>query len=187
MEEQANNSLNFMAISNSGMKIVHTLLRNQNFLKLSRLMVEYPTSQYCRMEELLMDAISSGGSQDGLFVLTPSVEAVALEKRVYIHFFPYKPASKIGISLADGVHASYYAMNIFVPNDYALIEDGTQWRSFAIFNEVSKSIHGKRITGIGQVQIVDWESLTVKNNPSFSSLSCVIGVNHATAHQAFEI
>ena len=186
MIEQTAKSL-FMAINNSGMKIIHTLLQNQDFLKLSRLMEEYPTAQYCRMEELLMDAISSSGTQDGLFVLTPSVEAVALEKRVYIHFFPFKPASKIGINLADGTHATYYAMNIFTPNDYALIEDGTQWRSFAILDEVYKTLHGKRVTGVGQTQIVDWESLTVKNNPAFSSLSCVIGVNHVTPHQALEI
>lgn len=183
---EQNTGLNLQAVNNSGMKIIHTLLKNQNFLKLSRLMEDQPTSQYCRMEELLADVISDGGKQDGLFVLSPSVESVALEKRVYIHFYPLKPASKIGIDLSQPVHATYYAMNIFMPNDYALIESGTEWRALMILNEVSNSIHAKHITGIGKVQIVDWEFMTVKNNPAFSSLSCIIGVNHATTHTAFE-
>ena len=36
------NGLNFLAISNSGMKIVHELSKHADFLKLSRLMTDEP-------------------------------------------------------------------------------------------------------------------------------------------------
>lgn len=185
MPLENNTALNFEAINNSGFKIIYELSKNKNFLKLSRLMIDNPLGSMARMEELVADLISEQGKQDGLFVLTPAVEPVALEKRVYINFFPYSPLGRDGIELDKGIHKTLYTMNIFIPNDYSLIEDSTSWRGLAIMNEISKSIHAKHLTGIGKVAILDWENMLVKNNNSFSVISVTIGVNHATTHQAF--
>lgn len=178
--------LNFNAISNSGMKIIYELSKNRDFLKLSRLMIDDPLSSHVRMEELVADLISEQGRQDGLFVLTPAVDPVALEKRIYINFFPFSPSDRYGVSLSKGVQQTQYTMNIFIPNDYSLIEDSTAWRGIAILHEIAKTLHAKHLTGIGKVAIIDWEQMLVKNNSSFSVITVQIGVNHATVHQAFE-
>lgn len=187
MEElKERNGLNFLAINNSGMKIIHTLSKNREFLQLARLMTDEPLRKSVRMEELLSDLISECGKQNGLFILTPAVETVALEKRVYINFFPYAPAGRNGIELGKSVQATYYTMNIFVPNDYSLVNCGTAWRGLLILDEIGKVIHNAHLTGVGKVAILDWEQALVKNNNTFTCITVTIGVNHATTSKAFE-
>lgn len=180
------NGLNFLAISNSGMKIVHELSKHADFLKLSRLMTDEPLKKSVRMEELMSDLISESGDQNGLFILTPAVETVALEKRVYINFFPFAPVGKQGVNTDKSIQQTLYTMNIFVPNDYALINCGTAWRGMLILDEISKIIDRKHLTGVGKVVLLDWEQALVKNNNSFTCISVTIGVNHAAASKAFE-
>lgn len=180
------NGLNFNLVNNSGMKLIHTLTRNLDFLKLSKFLVDSPISKYARYEELAVDLISDSGTQNGLFILTTSVEPVLLETKVYIQFFPYKPFARDGLDIGRSTQTTAYALNLYVPNDYALIEQGTQWRGLMIMDEIAKSIHGKHITGVGRVEILDWELGVVKNNPAFSVYAIVIGVNHATTSRPFE-
>ena len=160
--------IDFLAINNSLMKMIHTLGTNEKFLKYARLKSIF---------ELKANLISDTGLYNGLFNLQPSSDEVVIEERVYIFAYPLRPSAEM---FQTPTNMTLYVFDIIVPNQYFLCDHGTKQRAMMIAHEMAQTLDGERLTGIGEIKFYDFDMGIVKNTQKFSALSLVVGVNHAT-------
>ena len=173
----AKHKIDFLAINNSLMKMIHTLGTNEKFLKYARLMVETPLASNKSIFELKANLISDTGLYNGLFNLQPSSDEVVIEERVYIFAYPLRPSAEM---FQTPTNMTLYVFDIIVPNQYFLCDHGTEQRAMMIAHEMAQTLDGERLTGIGEIKFYDFDMGIVKNTQKFSALSLVVGVNHAT-------
>ena len=120
--------------------IVDTLLKNKEFLKWITYLVDDPSS---------MPDVPPQHIEGNKLILTHVNEKILTEQEIKVFLNPHR-----GISHKSGVLADIvYEMNITMPNESGYIYGLRVDRFDEIANQVSITLDGQKITGIGEVVV----------------------------------
>jgi len=150
-------SLKFKHMSKNTIKLVFTLLGNQNLLRYIHYLGDYNP-----LDGNLPNA-SPGEVKTRNFVLTTFNEKILEETKVSIFLYPH-----VSNFARRSTAKDIYELVIAIPYKYWVIEDVGELRAFEIANEIAKSIDFENIVGIGNVYITRAETFKVNNE--FSGL-----------------
>jgi hypothetical protein len=150
-------SLKFKHMSKNTIKLIFTLLGNQNLIRY----IHY-LGGYNPLDSNLPD-VSPGEVKTRNFVLTTFNEKILEETKVSIFLYPHVSNFSRKSTAKD-----IYELVIAIPYKYWVIEGVSELRAFEIANEIAKSIDFENIVGIGNIYITRAE--TFKVNDEFSGL-----------------
>ena len=78
-------------------------------------------------------------------------ETIVTEQKIYMFFTPIKP--KRTFTEISTINSYLFSLSIVIPSTYWSLRGQGKLRAYAIADEISQMIDGKRITGIGEVII----------------------------------
>jgi len=154
-------SLKFKHMSKNTIKLVFTLLGNQNLLRYIHYLGDYNP-----LDGNLPNA-SPGEVKVNNFILTTFNEKILEETKISIFLNPHR------INFNRSATAKLvFELVIVVPYKYWIIKDIGELRACSIAYEIAQTIDQQNIVGIGDVFIIDGE--TFKLNDTFSGLAMYI-------------
>lgn len=143
------------------------MLTNQNLLRY----VSY-LGDYNPVDSRLPDIESQDVKSNNL-VLTKFNELILDETQVTLFFNPLN-----SMFTGQATSNDVYTLDIIIPYKYWLINNTSELRAYSIAYEVGQSIDQKNIAGIGNVEIMNWESYKV--NDRFSGVTLFIKVTNSS-------
>lgn len=146
-------------------KIVMSMLGNQNLLRYLSYLEDNPLDKS-------LPNISPMVVKQNNVVLTQFNQDILMDTKILMFINPFKGRFTFK-TLANDV----YAIEIIIPYKYWLIEDTGELRAFSIAYEIAKTIDQQNIAGIGDVNIIEWNSYKI--NEIFSGLTLFIEVTNA--------
>lgn len=160
-------SLKFKHISMNTTKLVFNLLFNQNLLRYIHYLGDYNP-----LDERIPN-VEASVVKDNNFILTKFNDKIITDTKIFIFVNPFR-GRFTGSATAD----DFYEISIIVPREYWLIKNTSQLRAFEIAYEIGQSVDQKNIAGIGNVEIVNWD--TFKASDSHDGLVLLLQVTNGT-------
>lgn len=162
------NSLKFKNISKNTTKLMQTMLNNQNFLRYI-----YYLDKHNPLDENLPDVNPMEVRENNLTLALFNPEILE-ETKTHIFFYPLNGTFNSNNVVAEDA----YALDILIPYDYWIIDGTGELRAFAMADEIANVIDQKRVSGIGSVRIVSWNTYRITNRFVFLGLSLIIKVKN---------
>ena len=156
--------MKFKHIENNLVKLLSLLLSSQNIAKYIYYLVDDPLSE----PDVTVDLMANGN-----VILTLFDEKVLIESQVKLFLNPFQGSLK-SMPLSDIT----FTMDIIVPNIYWILSGMGQLRPYRISDEFAQLVDGKKVAGIGEVNITNFKSY--KLNDTYSGLTLFIEVNSST-------
>lgn len=161
-------SIKFRDIANHEITIARYIYENQSILRY--------------MYYLSNDPLSDKTINDkGEIVLQPDLDITFDEAHISLQSYDEKILSTKHCSMfIYPLHGTMYkrktlgdityAIDIICPKDFQMLWDTTEYRDFCIADEIAEMIDGKMVTGIGDVEILDWKSGRLEKDYTYLSL-----------------
>jgi hypothetical protein len=156
-------SLKFKFMSENTLKILNTILANQNYLKYVKYLTDYP---------LQGADISPADVFKNNVSLSHFREDIVTETQITVFFCPYITRFK-GTTLSD----DDFLLVTVIPNEYWTIQNNTRIRAMEMAREVIESIDQQYVAGIGKTEVIYHD--TFKVNTKFQASKMVIRVPNA--------
>lgn len=164
-------SQKFKYISENTSKLVNEMLSNQDLIKY----IHYLDNKKHPLDPS-NPPVSARQVMNENFEFVLFNDNIVTDTQILIFFNPV-----INDYRGKTLSVDTFAMDIAIPNRYWIIQnkDGIQLRAYEIAYEVAKSIDGKNITGIGDVEIVSTQTGRI-GSKGVSVISIVIEIKNTT-------